>query len=67
MELDMKTIVFLIVFLVAGGLVLLGCYAIAYEGATITSMKPLCDFSVAAVLGILAIAQYKIFEASEKA
>ena len=29
MELDMKTIVFLIVFLVAGGLVLLGCYAIA--------------------------------------
>ena len=67
MELDMKTIVFLIVFLVAGGLVLRGCYAIDYEGATITSMKPACDFAVAAILGILAVAQYKIFEASEKA
>jgi len=67
MELDMKTLVFLIVFLVAGGLVLLGCYSIAYEGATITSMKTLCDFSVAGILGILAIAQYKIFETAEKA
>ena len=66
MELDKKTIVFLNVFLVAGGLALLGCYAIAYEGATITSVKPMLDFVFAGILGILAIAQYKIFEAAEK-
>ena len=66
MELDMKTLVFLIVFIVSGGLALLGCYAIAYEGQTITSMKPMMDFIFAGILGILAIAQYKIFEAAEK-
>lgn len=67
MELDMKTLVFLIAFLVAGGLVLLGCYAIAYQGATFTSMKTLSDFGVAGILVILGIAQYKIFETAEKA
>ena len=67
MELDMKTIVFLIVFIIAGGLALLGCYAIAYEGATITSMKPMMDFVFAGILGVLAITQYKIFESAEKA
>ncbi|MBR3464163.1 MAG: hypothetical protein IKH23_03725 [Clostridiales bacterium] len=67
MELDMKSIVFIIVFVIAGGLAVLGCYSIAYEGQTITSVKPLMDFAFAIIVGALAIAQYKIFEAAEKA
>ncbi len=66
MELDMKSIVFVIVFVIAGALALLGCYAIAYEGHSITSAKPLMDFAFAIIVGILAVAQYKIFETAEK-
>jgi hypothetical protein len=67
MELDMKSLIFIIVFAIAGGLVLLGCYAIAYEGASITSMKTGMDFAFAAVLAVMAVVQYKILETTEKA
>ena len=67
MELDMKTIVFLIAFVTAGVLALLGCYARAYEGASITSAQPAMDLIFSALIGILAIAQYKIIETAEKA
>jgi chromate transport protein ChrA len=66
MEMDMKTIVFLIAFVTAGALALLGVYAIAYQGASITSAKTSMDFIFAAIIGVLAIAQYKIIETAEK-
>lgn len=67
MEMNGKSFIFVITFAVAGILALLGVYAMAFEGALITSPKTSMDFIFAAVLAVMAVLQYKVLEANEKA
>lgn len=64
---DGKSLVFIITFVIAGVLALLGVYAVAFQNALVTSPKVMMDFIFAGVLAVMAILQYKVFESAEKA
>ena len=63
---DMKSFFFIVAAATGAIFFLLGLYAIAYEGLTMTSMRPLMDFIFAIVIGIMGVIQYKVIETSEK-
>ena len=64
---DGKSFIFIVSFLIAGVLAVLGIYAMVFENATIASPKVYMDFIFAGVLAVLAIFQYKALECGEKA
>ncbi len=66
-KMDGKSLVFIITFVIAGVLALLGVYAVAFQNALVTSPKVMMDFIFAGVLAVMAILQYKVFESAEKA
>ena len=66
-KMDGKSLVFIITFVIAGVLALLGVYAVAFQNALVTSPKVMMDFIFAGVLAVMAILQYKFFESAEKA
>ena len=66
-KMDGKSLVFIITFVIAGVLALLGVYAVAFQNALVTSPKGMMDFIFAGVLAVMAILQYKVFESAEKA
>lgn len=65
-NMDGKSIIFFITFVIAGILVLLGVHAMSFDGAAITTPKVSMDFIFAAVLAFMAFLQYKVFESAEK-
>ena len=66
-KMDGKSLVFIITFVIAGVLALLGVYAVAFQNALVTSPKVMMDFIFAGVLAVMAILQYKVVESAEKA
>jgi hypothetical protein len=64
---DGKSLFFIVAFLVAGVLAVLGVYAMVFENATIASPKVYMDFIFAGILAIMAVLQFKVLEANEKA
>ena len=66
-KMDGKSLVFIITFVIAGVLALLGVYAVAFQNALVTSPKVMMDFIFAGVLAFLAIIQFKALECGEKA
>jgi hypothetical protein len=64
---DGKSLIFIVAFLVAGVLAVLGVYAMVFENATIASPKVYMDFIFAGILAIMAVLQFKVLEANEKA
>ena len=66
-KMDGKSLVFIITFVIAGVLALLGVYAVAFQNSLVTSPKVMMDFIFAGVLAVMAILQYKVFESAEKA
>lgn len=67
MELDGKSIIFFITFVVSGILVLLAVHAMSFQNLPITTPRVYMDFIFAGILAILAVVQYKIIETTEKA
>ena len=63
---DMKSFFFIVAAATGAIFFLLGLYAVAYEGLTMTSTRPLLDFIFAVVIGIMGLIQYKVIETSEK-
>ena len=63
---DGKSFIFIVSFLVAGVLAVLGVYAMVFENATISTPKVYMDFIFAGVLAFLSILQFKVFETAEK-
>ena len=66
-KMDGKSLVFIITFVIAGVLALLGVYAVAFQNALVTSPKVMMDFIFAGVIAFLAVLQFKVFESAEKA
>ena len=64
---DGKSFIFIVSFLTAGVLAVLGVYAMVFENVAVTSPKVYMDFIFAAVLAIMAVLQFKVFESGEKA
>ena len=64
---DGKSLIFIVAFFVAGVLAVLGVYAMVFENATIASPKVYMDFIFAGILAIMAVLQFKVLEANEKA
>ena len=64
---DGKSFIFIVSFLTAGVLAVLGVYAMVFENAAVTSPKVYMDFIFAAVLAIMAVLSFKVFESGEKA
>jgi len=67
MELDGKSIIFFITFVVAGVLAVLGVHAMSFQNMAITSPRVYMDFLFAGILAVMAIVSYKILETTEKA
>ena len=63
---DMKSFFFIVAAATGAIFFLLGLYAVAYEGLTMTSTRPLLDFIFAVVIGIMGLIQYKVIEPTEK-
>ena len=63
---DMKSFFFIIAAATGAIFFLLGLYSVAYEGLTMTSMRPLMDFIFAIVIAFMGVLQYKVFESAEK-
>ena len=64
---DGKSFIFIVSFLTAGVLAVLGVYAMVFENATVASPKVYMDFIAAAVLAVMSILSFKVFESGEKA
>lgn len=64
---DGKSIVFVVAFIAAVVLVILGIFSMVFDNLTITSSKVYLDFIFAGVLAFLAIIQFKALECGEKA
>ena len=64
---DGKSFVFVVAFVAAVVLVILGIFSMVFDNLTISSSKVYMDFIFAGVLAFLAIIQYKALESGEKA
>ena len=64
---DGKSFIFVVAFLAAVVLVILGIFSMVFDNLTITSSKVYLDFIFAGVLAVMAIFQYKALECGEKA
>ena len=64
---DGKSFIFIVSFLVAGVLAVLGVYAMVLENVTIASPKVYMDFIFAGVLAVMSLLQFKVLETNEKA
>ena len=63
---DGKSFIFVVAFLAAVVLVILGIFSMAFDNLAFTSPKVYLDFMFAGLLAILAVFQFKVFEAGEK-
>ena len=63
---DGKSFLFVVAFVVAGILVLLGIFSMVIDHLAITSSMVYLDFIFAVILAVMAIIQFKALEASEK-
>ena len=64
---DGKSFVFVVAFVAAVVLVILGIFSMVFDNLTISSSKVYMDFIFAGVLAVLGIFQYKALETGEKA
>ena len=64
---DGKSFVFVVAFVAAVVLVILGIFSMVFDNLTISSSKVYMDFIFAGVLAVLAIIQFNAFESGEKA
>ncbi len=64
---DGKSFVFVVAFVAAVVLVILGIFSMVFDNLTISSSKVYMDFIFAGVLAVLAIIQFKALESGEKA
>ena len=64
---DGKSFIFIVSFLTAGVLAVLGVYAMVFENLTVASPKVYMDFIFAGVLAFMAILQFKVLETGERA
>jgi len=64
---DAKSFVFVVAFVAAVVLVILGIFSMVFDNLTISSSKVYMDFIFAGVLAVLAIIQFKALESGEKA
>ena len=64
---DAKSFIFVVAFVAAVVLVIMGIFSMVFDNLTISSSKVYLDFIFAGVLAVLAIFQYKALECGEKA
>ena len=64
---DAKSFIFVVAFIAAVVLVILGIFSMVFDNLTISSSKVYMDFIFAGVLAVLAIIQFKALESGEKA
>lgn len=64
---DGKSFIFVVAFVAAVVLVIMGIFSMVFDNLTISSSKVYLDFIFAGVLAVLAIFQYKALECGEKA
>ena len=64
---DAKSFIFVVAFIAAVVLVILGIFSMVFDNLTISSSKVYMDFIFAGVLAVLGIFQYKALETGEKA
>ena len=63
---DMKSFFFIIAAATGAIFFLLGLYAVAYEGISAGSFRPMMDFIFSIVIAIMGVIQYKVIETTEK-
>ncbi len=64
---DGKSFIFVVAFVAAAILVLMGIFSMVIDNLAITSSRVYLDFIFAGVLAVMAIIQFKALECSEKA
>ena len=64
---DAKSFIFVVAFVAAVVLVIMGIFSMVFDNLTISSSRVYLDFIFAGVLAVMAILQYKVFESAEKA
>lgn len=64
---DAKSFIFVVAFIAAVVLVILGIFSMVFDNLTISSSRVYLDFIFAGVLAVLGIFQYKALETGEKA
>ena len=64
---DAKSFIFVVAFIAAVVLVILGIFSMVFDNMTISSSRVYLDFIAAGVLAVLGIIQYKALESGEKA
>lgn len=64
---DAKSFIFVVAFVAAVVLVIMGIFSMVFDNLTITSSRVYLDFIFAGVLAVMAIFQYKALECGEKA
>lgn len=64
---DEKSFFFVVAFVIAAILVILGVFSMVLDNQAITSSKVYLDFIFAGVLAVMAIIQFKALESCEKA
>ena len=64
---DGKSFIFVVAFLAAVVLVIMGIFSMVFDNLTISSSRVYLDFIFAGVLAVMAIFQYKALECGEKA
>ena len=65
-KMDGKSLIFVVTFVIAGVLALLGVYAMAFNNLPATTPSVMMDFIFAGVLAFMAVLQYKVFESAER-
>ena len=64
---DAKSFIFVVAFVAAVVLVIMGIFSMVFDNLTISSSRVYLDFIFAGVLSVMAIFQYKALECGEKA
>ena len=64
---DAKSFIFVVAFVAAVVLVIMGIFSVVFDNLTISSSRVYLDFIFAGVLAVMAIFQYKALECGEKA
>ncbi len=64
---DAKSFIFVVAFVAAVVLVIMGIFSMVFDNLTISSSRVYLDFIFAGVLAVMAIFQYKALECGEKA
>ena len=64
---DGKSFIFVVAFVAAVVLVIMGIFSMVFDNLTISSSRVYLDFIFAGVLAVMAIFQYKALECGEKA